>query len=282
MVAVSGGVDSVVLLDILAKMPALDLVVAHFDHGIRPDSNDDAEFVHSLAAKYGLPFETKRVDLGAKASEEKARLARYEFLREVAKKHDAKIATAHHADDIIETIAINNLRGTGWRGLAVLSSHDIVRPLNKLDKTAIMYYALTNRLNWHEDSTNHTPHYLRNRIRRKISDKSLLSDTSRGELHRLHERQLELKRRIDHETASLATSISDLSAEGTIYYKRHFFIQASDTASLTILRHITHGLLTRPQLQRVLLEIKTARPGALYHAGRQLSLKFTKRYFQII
>jgi len=89
-VAVSGGVDSAVLLDILSKKPGLDLIVAHFDHGIRDDSKSDAIFVANLAKEYNLPFETKREELGSDVSEEKARDRRYEFLRAVAKKHDAK------------------------------------------------------------------------------------------------------------------------------------------------------------------------------------------------
>ena len=133
-VAVSGGVDSVVLLDMVAQEVAPQrLIVAHFDHGIRPESADDAAFVKSLAKQYGLTFETKREELGANASEELAREHRYAFLRDVAKRYSATIMTAHHADDIIETIAINMTRGTGWRGLAVLDSPGIERPL--LDKT---------------------------------------------------------------------------------------------------------------------------------------------------
>src|SRR5690606_41547248 len=110
--AVSGGIDSVVLLDMLSHVPGLKLVVTHFDHGIRPDSAQDAVFVEELAAHYGLPFETKRVELGTKASEELARRHRYAFLRDVAARYNAKIITAHHADDVIETVAINHIRGT--------------------------------------------------------------------------------------------------------------------------------------------------------------------------
>jgi tRNA(Ile)-lysidine synthase len=111
-VAVSGGVDSVVLLDHLAGHPEYELVVAHFDHGIRDDSREDEAFVRSLAEKYNVPFESKREDLGKQASEELARDRRYAFLRSVAGKHNAQIITAHHADDAVETIAINLLRGT--------------------------------------------------------------------------------------------------------------------------------------------------------------------------
>ncbi|MFZ1301261.1 MAG: ATP-binding protein, partial [Candidatus Microsaccharimonas sp.] len=89
-VAVSGGVDSVVLLDMLARAssrlpsPGPQYIVAHFDHGIRDDSRDDAQFVKHLAETYGLVYESERVELGVGASEELARTKRYEFLRGVA------------------------------------------------------------------------------------------------------------------------------------------------------------------------------------------------------
>ena len=111
-VAVSGGVDSVVLLDVFSKIKHHTLVVAHFDHGIRTDSVHDARFVEALAKKHTLTFETLREELGADASEEKARDRRYAFLRSVAKKYDGRIVTAHHSDDAVETIAINMSRGT--------------------------------------------------------------------------------------------------------------------------------------------------------------------------
>lgn len=83
-VAVSGGVDSVVLLDMLVKTGEHELVVAHFDHGIRNESTDDANFVAGLAAQYGLPFKVTQGHLGSAASEELARNKRYEFLKGLA------------------------------------------------------------------------------------------------------------------------------------------------------------------------------------------------------
>ena len=95
-VAVSGGVDSVVLLDMMSRRGDVDAIVAHFDHGIRDDSLEDRLFVGELASAYGFPYEFKREELGSDASEDLARVQRYAFLREVAKKYDARIMTAHH------------------------------------------------------------------------------------------------------------------------------------------------------------------------------------------
>ncbi len=172
-VAVSGGVDSIVLLDVLSKQKNLELVVAHFDHGIRADSLKDRKFVQALAKKYNLPFEFAEAKLGKKASEETARKARYEFLQNLKTKYKADaIITAHHQDDVLETIIINLLRGTKRRGLSSLQSSDeMLRPLLDVYKTEILEYATSQNLQWHEDSTNRDTKYLRNWIRLNVMPK---------------------------------------------------------------------------------------------------------------
>lgn len=131
-VAVSGGVDSTVLLDLLTQKDGVQLVVAHFNHGIRPAANRDEAFVRALAAKYDLPFEVGHGELGPRASEADARQARYSFLKQIEEKHEAyALITAHHQDDMIETALINTVRGTGPKGLiAITASTGVLRPLN--------------------------------------------------------------------------------------------------------------------------------------------------------
>lgn len=271
LVAVSGGVDSVVLLDMLAKRDALQLVVAHFDHGIRPDSADDARFVELLARVYDVPFVMKREELGANASEELARKRRYIFLREEAKKHDATIVTAHHKNDLIETIAINIYRGTGWRGLAVLGDSVILRPLLEMTKDNLYAYALKNRLEWVEDSTNRDQKYLRNRIRAKLST---LSPAAETRLEQLWYRQKEVKQAIDE-------AASELVKSGP--YSRYFFTSIDTISAQELLRRViltgVKKSLLRPQLERALLAIKTAKPGATMQAGEGISLRFTATSF---
>ncbi|MDB5185016.1 MAG: hypothetical protein JWN38_824 [Candidatus Saccharibacteria bacterium] len=169
-IAVSGGVDSVVLLDLLAKLAGVVLVVAHFDHGIRLDSAADREFVAGLAASYGLAFFSAEGHLGSTASEATARAARYDFLRSVQREQQATaIITAHHQDDRLETAVINMIRGTGRRGLTALADTPAVRrPLLALPKTAIVEYAHQRGLKWREDSTNSDQKYLRNYIRHHL------------------------------------------------------------------------------------------------------------------
>ena len=141
--AVSGGIDSVVLLDILSKVNDIDIVIAHLDHGIRVDSKLDQKLVKDLAKTYRFIYETKSINLGKNASEKLARDNRYEFLNSVLKNHQAiAIITAHHQDDLIETSIINLLRGTGRKGVSSLKSDDnLIRPLLSVSKNQIKQYA---------------------------------------------------------------------------------------------------------------------------------------------
>lgn len=271
LVAVSGGVDSVVLLDMLVAAGRHELIVAHFDHGIRPDSASEARFVAALAKKYALPFETKREELGSNASEELARIRRYAFLQEMAKKHDATIATAHHMNDIAETIAINIARGTGWRGVAVLAS-DIYRPLLGLTKKDILAYAKAKKIEWREDSTNASDAYLRNRLRRKLAD-----DDTVLQLAALRARQVEIRDEIDKEVAK---QISAMNGE----YSRYFFTHINSLVAIELLRSLAvralGSSLPRPQLERALLAVKTARAGTRFPFG-PAQLMIDKKVFSL-
>jgi len=266
-VAVSGGVDSVVLLDKLAKSAEHSLTVAHFDHGIRPESADDAAFVRALATRYGLPFEVERAELGPDCSEETARIHRYDFLRRVAAKSGGTLVTAHHQDDVIETIAINLTRGTGWRGLAVMNDRTIERPLLDLRKQELYAYAVDNGLEWVEDATNGSDTYLRNRLRRSLGR---LDRSSRERLVGLYRLQLRLAFEIKQESRRLMTN------------DRHFLTMVDDSVASELIREILcrEGCsLTRPQRARMSLAIKTARAGSILQAGDGVTIGFTAREF---
>lgn len=267
--AISGGVDSVVLLDVFAKKPELNLIVAHFDHGIRPDSADDAKFVEDLAKKYQLPFVMKAEKLGESASEDLARRRRYCFLRDLAKKHHAKIVTAHHADDVVETVAINLSRGTGWRGLASMDS-DIIRPFVDITKHEIIDYANNRRLQWREDSTNGANNYLRNQIRIKLKK---VNDDEKRQILGLWSAQKSLKKQINAETKRLIGDGPE--------YSRYFFTHIDETSAMECLRTATKELLTRPQLKKAIYAIKTAKPQKVYQAGSGVLLKFSSRIFTV-
>jgi tRNA(Ile)-lysidine synthetase-like protein len=177
-VAVSGGVDSMVLLDILATAPSrrgYTLVVAHFDHAMRQESSDDAAFVAEAARGYGAKFVTARASQPLQ-SEAQARIARHAFFQDVIREHpDHKLVIAHHQDDLIETSLLNLTRGTGWEGLVPFTKGDIVRPLLPVSRTQIVAYAKHHHLWWHEDPTNADLSNPRNFLRHELlpnADKS--------------------------------------------------------------------------------------------------------------
>jgi tRNA(Ile)-lysidine synthase len=136
LLAVSGGPDSVALLDLMSCIASdfgLDLATAHVDHGILPESADVAEQVMGLAVRYGVRGYMSSLGLGADASETRARDERYRVLREVQQRLGARyLVTAHHADDQIETVMYRFLRGTAPGGLAGITAagpDGLVRPL---------------------------------------------------------------------------------------------------------------------------------------------------------
>lgn len=272
LVAVSGGIDSVVLLDKLVKAGEHELIVAHFDHGIRDDSNTDAQFVRGLAAIYQLPFVMKREELGVGASEEYARRRRYLFLKTMANEYDASIVTAHHADDVIETIAINLQRGTGWRGAAILHTPGINRPLLSTTKDQIRSYALENRLEWVEDSTNSSDVYLRNRLRRKI--RTQLTMIHKQAILAIWKDQLAVRKAIDLETDAYAS-------QGQ--FSRYYLSHIDERSAMELLRAVivakTKLSPTRPQLMRAILAVKTARPSSAFELGGGVKLLFNVRTF---
>ena len=174
---VSGGADSVVLLDILQRL-GYQCVVCHCNFRLRgEESVRDELFVEKLALSYSLPyvktdFETERYAAEHKISVEMAaRELRYRYFEEMRIKHHADvIAVAHHRDDSTETLLLNLCRGTGIRGLTGIrpQNEKIVRPLLCLSKKDILAYSNEHNLSYVIDSTNEESIYTRNFIRREI------------------------------------------------------------------------------------------------------------------
>ena len=176
-VAVSGGADSVCLLDTLQSLKdlfRLTLVVAHFDHGLRLSEDEyETDFVKSLAASFDCNFVTKKagpaLKPGSASLEEKARDIRYRFLNEVKEQFSAqKIATGHNLNDQAETVLMRLLRGSGPSGLSgippVRDTH-IIRPLIEVTRSEIESYLAKRGLTHITDSSNSETRHLRNEIR---------------------------------------------------------------------------------------------------------------------
>jgi len=181
LVAVSGGVDSVVLLDLLCQLSSgynLEIVVAHLDHQLRgEESTADARFVGQLALQHGLQFISESRDVRAVARrkkmgiEEAARMVRLKFLRDTASRVDAaKIALGHNANDLAETMLFNLIRGAGTTGLAGIRPVNLpfIRPLIDVTRDQIVSYALEHGIFWREDRSNEDTKFTRNFIRHKV------------------------------------------------------------------------------------------------------------------
>lgn len=176
-VGVSGGADSVALLDILHSFK-LECIVAHCNFHLRgEESNRDAFFVEELCKKYGLKYERIDFDTEAYAERESisiemaARELRYNWFEQIRIIHLAqKIAVAHHRDDSVETILLNLIRGTGIRGLTGIPPINgyVIRPLLCLSRKDILEYLKERKLNYVDDSTNSEDLYSRNKIRLNI------------------------------------------------------------------------------------------------------------------
>lgn len=237
-VAVSGGVDSMVLLRMLQEQDDLDLVVAHFDHGIRSDSAVDASFVENYCKLNSLKFETSRAELGPDASELLARDSRYEFLNKVKTKHKAQaIITAHHRDDLLETVVINTIRGTGRRGFSSLASTEgLMRPLLHLGKNDLIDYAVTRGLEWQEDSTNKDVKFLRNKIRSNTMPR-LVATGRMSEFEAAVDSVLDVNQKIDAEIELLAEQL-ELLQQDQIVLPRYFMTMVGKVPAIEIVAYL--------------------------------------------
>lgn len=177
LIAVSGGLDSVVLLHLLFKME-VDCVVAHCNFRLRgKDSDGDEVFVRQLAEKYQYPFYSTVFDTTDYAKEKSisiemaARDLRYDWFESIRQESNCQhILTAHHADDVIETILINLARGTGIHGLTGIKAKigHLIRPLLPFSREELKAYAIDNELEFREDYTNAQTDFVRNKIRHQI------------------------------------------------------------------------------------------------------------------
>lgn len=279
-IAVSGGVDSVVLLDLLKKEPGLQLVIAHIDHGIRDDSEADQLFVKDLAKQNNLLYESIALHLKPNCSEQEARQQRYEFLQKCRKKYKADaIITAHHQDDVLETIIINIIRGTGWRGLSSLRSHQmLLRPLLHVSKKEIILYAQKNHLTWHEDSTNSNTKYLRNYVRHTMVSRIHERPEVQNKIYELWHQQIAL-------AADIATEIGYVkhfyvaTKDGRYEIDRYAIIMLPSKVACELLQAVTKECagfsLEQPQVENILLFAKVAAPQKEFLLGSKIRYRVT-------
>jgi tRNA(Ile)-lysidine synthase len=175
-------------------------------------------------------------------------------LFDVAKKYNGQVVTAHHQDDMIETMALNVSRGTRWRGVAGMSDERVLRPMIWQTKQEVYEYALRRRLEWREDETNQSDQYARNRIRRQ-----------------LWREQRALRQQIEQATAEFAQQMTS----------RYFLITiplpvAEELLYEYILKQTGTSLL-RAQLERLVVAVRTGRAGTIWHIAPRVRVKLTQK-----
>lgn len=216
-VAVSGGVDSMVLLHVLRKL-GHPCHVAHVDHGLRGEASDaDRELVRTYCAQHAIPLVVERVDVHERAertgesTQMAARSLRLAWFNELVIQGPHKMTMAHHADDVTESFFLGLIQGMGargWGGIQVRSGA-IIRPLIGVRREEILAYAAAHGIVWREDASNTDEAYLRNRIRHELLP--LLEDWRPG-THRNITRNMRLFGELD----VLARAVGEQALAGLV------------------------------------------------------------------
>lgn len=247
-VAVSGGVDSVALLDLLSKLQQYygwQMVVAHYDHKVRPDSYLDAELVALAAEDRGLKYYLQE-HTGTNTSEAALRKARYAFLEELLHElnYDA-IVTAHHNNDRVETAIFNVVRGADRRGIVALQARkgSVVRPLLPFTKAEIITYAGLQDLPYREDSTNTDLGFSRNFVRHVLVPQG--SMVYKNFHHSFTQKLNDLQRlntQIDRQLDMLLQDMDVTYTDESIAFDRAGFSKLSPRVATNVLLHVAHAL----------------------------------------
>ncbi len=177
-IAVSGGIDSMVLADLMRQLD-YQISILHCNFALRGDDSDgDQNFVEEYSAKNSISFHTIKLNTSAFANDNKssiqmaARQLRYQWFNEQLIEHNYDyVLTAHHADDDLETFFINLSRGSGIDGLIGIPAINakVIRPMLKITRSEIESFAFANTIQWREDSSNASDYYLRNNIRHNLA-----------------------------------------------------------------------------------------------------------------
>ncbi|MBL7980528.1 MAG: tRNA lysidine(34) synthetase TilS [Flavobacteriales bacterium] len=273
-VAVSGGVDSMVLLHVLWSL-GHPVKAVHIDHGLRGvESDADAQLVRSYCGSLGVPLVVERVDVKAHAAttgfstQMAARALRYEVFKRCTEEGPVVLAMAHHADDAVETFFIQALQGMGARGRAgiPMRSGPFIRPLLEVDRASIHQYALQYAVPFREDASNRDPVYLRSRVRHELLP---LLESMRAGSRTVMQRDMVLAREMDVAVQQqLAAVVGHLvcDAFGAVHVPRSTVL-GSGMPHL-VLHHVLHGLGLHPdRLDDMLQALEEGHVGARFPAG---------------
>lgn len=249
LVALSGGLDSIVLLHLLRFHSGRELVAAHFDHAMREGSGADALWVGGLCRAWDIPLESARAE-DPPQSEAAARELRYAFLAAAAQRRrvDA-IVTAHHADDQAETVLFRLARGTGLAGLAGIPAERgiIVRPMLALGRDELRAYALANRISWREDPSNRNLRFARNRIRHRVlPELERARPGAARRIARLAHAAAAADRAWRHIVDAALTHVVESTDDGRFVLARGRLLAYDPHVRARVIRHLLERLGSRP------------------------------------
>ena len=273
-VAVSGGVDSMVLLHVLRSL-GHPCHVAHVDHGLRGAASDgDRAFLEHYCKDNDIPFVAHHVEVRAameatgSSVQMAARELRLEWFNKLVLSGPEKLAMAHHADDSIETFFMGLLQGMGsqgWAGIPVRSG-PFIRPLLNIGRKQILEYAFTNSIPWREDASNADTSYLRNRVRHELLP---LLETWRPGTHR----NLQRNTRLANELQGLATRrftevLKDVVPDADGSLRLPFTVITDSEAPFLFLHHVLRHKGFHPdRLAAILTSIEERNVGAIFLHG---------------
>ena len=287
LIAVSGGVDSMVLWDLMEKSHYI-YGVAHVNFSLRGEDSDvDEEMVRRIAKERKTPFFSKKVDAIQFAKESgvsiqmAARSIRYDFFKELEEKHEYNsLATAHHLEDDVETFLLNLNRGTGVKGLAgIRSTAETFRPLLGFTKSEIRKYAAENSVEFREDKSNESQQYDRNWFRHKIiaswkeRNPSLLK-TMRQNLHHLKETYDILDEFVNQQSAQLNMELEN----GYINFST---IEKLDRKQFYLYHVLSPLGFTSVQVNNLLVCIKKKQVGKIF-MGKDSNIFVDREKIEII
>lgn len=292
-IAVSGGVDSMVLLECFRRsMDPSRFVVAHYDHGVRLDSSRDLTFVSEFCERRGLSFVSQTRTTGT-TSENSMRVLRRCFLTKVKRSHCCQwIASAHHWDDNLETFLMRLIRGGGLRGLSSMQFRNgtSLKPLLEVTRSEIENFAEINAVPFREDSTNESLRYFRNRIRWKLipSLKSLAKEF--GGLDAFRDRfdgvLSDLRWASDTFDEAVRVVEARTVEQGDFFWKIHIDDIGRESMTIqsgvirSVLRNLTKKEITRREIDRVWRAIYHRRRGISVTGKIEITYSMGFAYFQ--
>lgn len=240
-VAVSAGVDSVVLLHLLNELPREmkpSLHVAHINHQLRAISEEESCFVRELCLKLGIPFYESVWEKGPTIKQNvelAAREYRYSFFAKVMKEEQiGKLLTAHHEDDQVETLMMRLITGGSLSSLVGIEAQrefvtgQLIRPLLEIKKGELYQFAKDNQIDFYEDETNHETTYLRNRFRHNLLPQM------KEENPKLNEQLLRVQEELVYALEIVEKNIAPLYEESVAFLDNSCQINVADYVSYTL------------------------------------------------